>query len=511
MKGGGDKAIEKVRAEKKLSPLERITGIFDPGTFREMGLWARPMKTGFDIDKSEVPRDALIIGYGRVNGRTVYASCHDSTVLGGSQAAMQFNKLGRVMQQARDEGVPYVGIVDSGGRRIQDLFGRWSYRAPVRVRGLEEGAVDMFCPPMASGVIPQITIVLGYSVAGTAYSPVMADFVFFRKKAGYMAVASPQLLKSVTYQDVTWDQIGGAELHATTTGTCDVLVESDEEALMKCRDLLSYLPSNWTEKAPRAATGDPAARTDPALNTLLDASRSYDVHGLIRSLVDDGKFFEIFALYATSLVIGYGRLAGQPVGIVANNPAVRDGALDANTCDKAARFVRTCDAFNIPLLFLVDTPGFVFSRELEQSGEGLSRHAAKPAYAICESTVPKISVYLGRCYGAGRLVMGTREMGIDAAFAWPTAEIRLRDTASLARQVFSTRMAQEANQDEALRAGVRQLETDYKEPYASGGLMSIDDIIEPAETRPILINTLARLAKKMEPERPWKKHDLIPL
>ncbi|MBI2859700.1 MAG: methylmalonyl-CoA carboxyltransferase [Chloroflexi bacterium] len=507
--GGGETALQKVKQQKKLTASERMNCLFDTGTFREIGLWTRPLKTGFDIDKSEVPRDALIAGYGKVNGRTVYATCYDTTVLGGSQAAMMLGKLGLIMQQARNEGVPYVGIIDSGGRRIQDLFGRWGYRSPTRVAGCEEGALDMFSPPTASGVIPQISLILGHSVAGTAYSPVMADFVFFRKGSGYMAVASPQLLKSVTFQDVTWEQIGGAELHAATTGTCDVLVESDEEALARCRELLGYLPSNWTEMPPHGLACD--AEKDVPIDVLLSRPEPYDGHLVIDAIVDKGSFFEILKLYAASLIVGFGRIAGQAIGIVASNPAVKDGSLDADACDKSARFVRCCDAFNVPLLFLVDTPGFPADRKAEQSPEGLARHAAKPVYAICESTVPKIVVYLKRCYGAGRLIMGTKEMGVDAAFAWPTAEIRLKPISALARELLGEEASKSANPNEVLNAKIRQLDTDFEEPYSSAAAFVVDDIIEPSQTRSTIIHTLERLWKKLDPGRPWKKHDLVPL
>ena len=515
MQGGGEAAVEKLlRSRGKLTPLERIELLFDPGTFHEIGLWAKPLATGFgDIDKAEVSRDALIAGYGEINGRIVYATCYDPTVYGGSQAAMQFEKLGKTMQQATDEGVPYVGIVDSGGRRIQDLFGKWSFRAPIRVAGCEEGSLDMFCPPMASGVNPQISLVLGPSVAGTAYSPVMSDFVFFRKGTSHMALASPPLLKSVTFVDVTWEDIGGAVLHATTTGTCDVLVDSDEEALQKCRELLSFLPSNWKENPPFVATEDSDRRKEQSLISILpnDPSQPYDIHNIITLLVDNGYFFKLQALYATSMVVGFARLAGQAVGVVANNPMVNAGAIDANACDKEARFIRTCNAFNIPLLFLVDTPGFLPSIEQEQSREGLARHAAKPIYAICESTVPKITIYVRRCYGDGRLIMGTREMGIDVAFAWPTAEIRPMDLESLAKQIYQEEVTGAKDPAEVVESKIQQLGEKFEEPYLSGSTLAIDDIIDPRETRAILAKTLKRLSKKQEPARPWRKYGLTPL
>ncbi|MDO8568727.1 MAG: carboxyl transferase domain-containing protein, partial [Dehalococcoidales bacterium] len=355
--GGGAAAVEKLHAKGKLSASERMDKLFDPGTFRELYRWAKPLKTGFDIDEIASPRAGMVAGYGEIEGRAVYSAAFDFTVHGGSQNAMQMVKLGKVMQQAREEGVPFVGIVDSGGRQIQDLFGPWGLRPPTRLHGYEE-AFDMFCPPMASGVIPQVSLMLGPCYAGTAYSPIMSDFVFFRKETSFMSLASPALLKSVTFVDVTQDEIGGAVLHATTTGSCDLLAETDEEALAKCRQLLGFLPSNWREKPPFFDCGDAPNRREERLLEVVpgDPSKAYDIHQVISLLVDKGDFFELAAMHAGNMVIGYARLAGQPVGIVANNPAVADGAIDVNACDKAARFIRTCDCFSVPLLFLVDTP-----------------------------------------------------------------------------------------------------------------------------------------------------------
>lgn len=511
--GGGQAQIEKQHSRDKLTAWQRLERLFDAGTFRELNLWAKPLRTGFDIDERELPRDALLIGYGKVNGRIVYASCSDYTVAGGSQGAMHMMKLGRVMQQARDEGVPYVNIVDSTGRRIQDLFGRWGFRAPIRLPGCEEGALDMFSPPMSSGVIPRISLMLGPCYAGTAYSPIMADFVIFRKEIGFMSVASPSLLKAVTFADVTQEEIGGAWLHATTTGSCDILAETDEEALERCRELLSFLPSNWKETPPVIDTKDAPSRSEEKLLQLApsEPSQSYDVHEVISLLADNHYFFELQSLYAKSIVIGFARFGGQVVGIGANNPIENEGSLDANTSDKAARFIRTCDAFNIPLVFLIDTPGFLPSVEQEQSADGLERHAAKSTFAICEASVPMIAVYMGKCYGAGRLVMGTREMGIDAAFAWPTAQIRPMDVKSLAEYIFQDEITKAQDSEQLILSKAHQLEQEFKEPYWSAGMMAVDDIIDPRQTRQVIINTLERLSKKQQPIRPWRKHTLIPM
>lgn len=511
--GGGATAIDRQHSRGKLTAWERMEVLFDPGTFQELGIHAKPFKTGFDIDNTEIARDAIVTGYGEINGRMVYASCFDFTVVGGSQGAMQMIKLGKVMQQARDEGIPYIGIIDSAGRRIQDLFGKWGFRSPTRIRGCDEGAFDMFCPPIASGVIPQISVMLGPCYAGTAYSPIMADVTIFRRDISFMSLASPSLLKAVTFVDVTQDEIGGALLHATVTGSCDILVDSDEEALNKCRQLLSFLPSNWREKPPFLDTGDDPSRREEELLELVppDTSKPFAVHRLISLIVDKGEFFELMSLYAQNMVIGFARLAGQVVGIVANNPMVADGSLDANACDKEAHFIRTCDSFNVPLIFLVDTPGFLPSVEQEQSREGLERHGAKPVFAICESTVPKIAIYLRRCYGAGRLVMGTKEMGMDVALAWPNAELRIMELNSLARLIYKDEITRSDKPEELIQNKVQQLEQRFSEPYHSAEILAIDDIIDPRDTRPILVNMLRRLSKKQEPALPWRKHGLVPM
>lgn len=478
--GGGKAAVEKQHAAGKLTAWERMNLLFDPGTFRELDILAKPFKTGFDIDKRELPRDAVVTGYGEIEGRTVYASSYDFTVAGGSQGSMQMMKVVKVMEQARKEGLPYVTMIDSTGRRIQDRFGKFGYRVPIRVEDCGEGNLDMFCPPMASGVIPQIGLMLGPCYAGTAYCPMMSDFLIFRKGLSFMSVASPALLKSVTSAEVTQDEIGGAELHATVTGSADLLVDSDEEAIAKCRQLLSFLPSNWTQKPPMSMTEDDPRRAEEELLSLIpaEADQPLDMHRLISLIVDGGQFMEIAPLHARNMITGFAHFNGQAVGIVANNAMVENGCLDANTSDKAAHFIRTCDCFNVPLVFLVDSPGFVASAAQQQSPEGIERHAAKPVFAICEATVPKIVMYIRRVFGSTRLVMGGRGMSMDSVIAWPSVRFN-----------FGSHMV--------------------SEPLSSGAVMAFEEVIDPRETRPILIERLRRLANKLPETRPWRKHGLI--
>jgi methylmalonyl-CoA decarboxylase subunit alpha len=480
--GGGKAAVEKQHASGKLTAWERMALLFDPGTFRELDLLAKPFKTGFDIDHRELPRDAIVTGYGRVNGRTVYASCYDYTVSGGSQGSMQMMKLVKVMEQARKEGVPYVTMIDSTGRRIQDRFGKFGYRVPIRVEECGEGNLDMFCPPMASGVIPQISLMLGPCYAGTAYCPMMSDFLIFRKELSFMSVASPTLLKSATGANVTQDEIGGALLHAATTGSADLLVDSDEEAIAKCRRLLDFLPSNWTEKPPVSQTQDDSQRLSEELLSMVpeEEDQPVDMHRLISLIVDEGQFFEIAPLYARNMITGFARLAGRTVGIVANNSMVVEGGLDANGCDKEAHFIRTCDCFNIPMISFVDSPGFLPSLAQEQSPDGIERHAAKPVFALCEATVPKIVVCIRRVFGSTRLVMGGRGMDVDSVIAWPSVRFDFGGYP-------------------------------VSEPYASGAVMTFEEVIDPRETRPILIEKLRRLSGKQQESRPWRKHGLIQL
>ncbi|MFC1918077.1 acyl-CoA carboxylase subunit beta [Chloroflexota bacterium] len=491
--GGGAKAIERQHQQGKLTAWERMEFLFDPGTFHETDLIAKPFKTGFDIDNRELPRDALVTGYGDINGRRAYASCYDFTVAGGSQGSMQMMKLVKVMEQARNEGVPYVSMIDSAGRRIQDRFSSFGYRMPIRIDGCGEANIDMYAPPMASGVIPQISLMLGPCYAGTAYCPQMADFLIFRKDVSFMSVASPALLKSATFREVTQDEIGGAELHATTTGSAELLVESDEEAINKCRELLSYLPANWKEKPPQIDAKDDPSRKEAELLKIvpIEEDKPFDMHRLISLTVDGGELFEIAPLFARNMITGFARLDGKAVGIVANNPLVADGSLDADACDKAAHFIRTCDCYNVPLLILADTPGFLPSAEQEQSREGLERHAAKPVFAMHEASVPKIVVYIRRCYGAARLVMGSRNSDIDSVFAWPTARLYPAEIQELPKNK------------------AKQIAEQFPEPYTSAGILALEDVIDPRETRPLIINRFKGLVNKQGPERPHRKHGLI--
>jgi acetyl-CoA carboxylase carboxyltransferase component len=498
--GGGQKAIDKLHARGKLTARERIDLLVDPGSFREFNLWAQPTRTGFDVDLRDNPGDAMVTGYGRVDGRPVCIYAHDFTILGGTQASVQYWKACKVMDTAVRLGIPYIGLVDSGGVRIQDAFGINAGS------GVSRDADLWYSSSVTSGVVPSISLVLGASYAGTAYSPFLADaFFMVDKPYCHMSLASPELLKSVTFQDVTRDEIGAARLHAEVTGSCDYLGESEEAVVLRARELLSYLPANCRERPPILDTGDDPRRTDEGLIDLIssESDKPCDMHEIITRIVDDGKFLELKSEYAGNMIVGFARLGGRSAGIVANNPAVLDGALDYRACEKEARFVRYCDAFNVPLVFLVDTPGFV--SEQGQDHEGLERHAAMASYAVCEATVPKIVLHVGRCFNNGQMAMGTRLMGADAVMAWPTADIRFADFDESLEAVYG-----KGKEDIDQVVIERFSERYFDSPKCPASLLIVDDIFNPKDTRSVLIDTLSIVEKKAV-TRPEKKNGNLPL
>jgi acetyl-CoA carboxylase carboxyltransferase component len=498
--GGGPAAIAKVHEKGKLTARERIDLLVDPGSFREYNLWAQPTRTGFDIDRRDNPGDALVTGFARIDRRPVCIYAHDFSVLGGTQAAVQYWKTCKVIDTAVRLGMPYIGIIDSGGVRVQDAFGA---NAGKGVSG--RGDV-WYSPALASGIVPSISLNLGASYAGTAYSPFLADVFFMVKKPYcYMSLASPELLKSVTFREVTREEIGAPELHAEVTGSCDYLGESEKDVLEKARQLLGYLPSNCWEAPPIVNTGDDPERVDETLiDAVADSSAGYyDMHEIISRIVDNGDFLELKGRYAKNIIVGFARFGGRSVGICANNPAVLDGVLDLKAAEKEARFIRYCDAFGVPLIFFVDTPGFM--ADAEQERNGILRHAAMLTYALCEASVPKFTVYVGRCHNNGHLAMGTRLMGFDAVLAWPTADVQ---------QVSLEKSIEAAYQKRLEEIDPAELEKFSKKyfhsPSQAAGLLFFDDIIDPKMTRPTLIDLL-ELAEKKSVPRVEKKHGNMPL
>lgn len=514
LKGGPEKRIQRQHSMGKLTARERIERLFDYGSFKEIDLWIQSIKTGFDIDNEDLPGDGVIIGFGEIHGRPVYAYSQDFTIAGGTFGVAFHHKVTRLMEMALEKRIPYIQVVDSGGERIHDWFGRPAHRPILGGKHPIGGTMTMYrAPGIISGVIPQITLMLGPMYAGSAYVPTMADFMIMRNKTAFMSVASPSLLKAVTSQDVSQEEIGGAELHAKITGTVDFLEETDEEAIETCRKLFTYIPLNYTENPPVIDMGDDPDRRDNRLSEIVpeDLSTGYDMHEVIECIVDKGSFLELQMLFAKSLIIGLARLDGRTVGIVANNPAKDNGILTIDTCDKQARFIRWCDAFNVPLIFFVDTPGFFSDAEQEQSREGFVRTAPKPVFSICEATVPMITVHIGRCFGIARLIMGTLRMGIDIAYSWPSAQVTRMDPNAAVERIYEKEIKCAEDPDEYRREKLKYILEHYiNYPSHAAEKAMINDIIDPRDTRPALIASLNCLKRKRPLPRPWRKHSLIP-
>jgi len=508
--GGGAVEIEKQHSRAKLTARERLDRLFDKGTFLEDNLWVRSATLG-----RELPGDAVVTGVGRIHNRPAFVYAHDFTVLAGTFGAGLHYKVARTMTMARESGLPCIGVIDSGGERMGG--GARSEESAGGAFGL--GSLYSL-PMLSSGVVPTITVMLGPSYAGSAYSPTMAsDFYIMRNKIAFMSVASPVLLKSVTFEDVTQEEIGGAQLHATISGNADFLTETDDEALEICRALMSYLPLNNRESPPIVNTGDDPDRRDERLVEIVptDLSKPYDIHDVIRCIVDNGQFLESARLFAPSIITGFGRLNGHTVGIVANNPAENGGVLNTNTSDKEARFIRFCDCFNIPLIFLVDTVGFLpdtkdfYGKLEEQSPNGLLRTAPKATFAICEATVPMVVVHIGKCFGPASLAMGNVAMGVDFVYSWPSAQVARMKPEEAVEILYQKETASAANPDEVRGEKLTELlKKYYNYPYLAAGEMLVNELIDPRDTRPLLIRTLENLAHKKPTPRPWRKHSLIP-
>ncbi len=502
--GSSPKDVEKQHQRGKLTARERVELFFDPGTFQELNLWSFPFRTGYEIDERFSPADAVVVGYGKVDGRTVMTYAHDFTVLTGTQATVQHAKITKTIETAMKMGVPYVGIFDSAGIRLQDRQGEPGSRPPADGIGLHGTGSYMYSPPAASGVVPQIALMLGPQFAGSAYSPVLKDFLIMREGPGFMALASPPVIKAVTGAVVTNEEIGGAMMHAKISGTCDMVVQSDEEGIAVCRKMLGYWPSNWQEKPPLGALSDSPDRQEEELLDIVpfDLGKGYDMHRLISLLVDQGDYLEIKALYAPNIFTCFARMGGQSVGLIANNPEINGGAFDMKAADKEARFIRFCDAFNIPLVFLADTIGFL--PDHKQQILGFDKQAAKVMYAICEATVPKITVYLRNCSGLGELTMGTEQMGVDLVLAWPNAQIG-RVAPETAYEIYQKQGSEGVSESEIV-----DFVSKHNDIYHAGARSLFNEIIDPRKTRPMIISALNWLAGKTE-KRPWRKHGNIPL
>ncbi|MBI4466045.1 MAG: acyl-CoA carboxylase subunit beta [Acidobacteria bacterium] len=497
--GGGAERREKQHAAGKLSARERIELLLDPESFEELDKFVVHRCDEFGMETQRVPGDGIVSGYGRVEGRRVYVFAQDFTVFGGSLSEANAEKICKVMDLAMKNGAPVIGLNDSGGARIQE-----------GVMSLK-GYADVFLRnTLASGVIPQISAIMGPCAGGAVYSPAITDFVFMTRDTSYMFVTGPDVIKTVTHEEVTKEELGGALTHNATSGVAHFVGGDDQECLAMIRELLSYLPSNNLDDPPRRATRDPAERAEERLNHLIPAApmQAYDMKELIRLVVDEGNFFEVQEHFAKNIVVGFARLAGQPVGIVANQPAVLAGVLDINASDKAARFVRFCDCFNIPLITFEDVPGFLPGTQQEFGG--IIRHGAKLLYAFAEATVPKITVITRKAYGGAYCVMASKHIRTDVNYAYPTAEIAVMGPEGAVNIVYRRELAA-AKDAEAERARrVEEFRERYANPWIAAERGWIDAVIEPRLTRPKLIAALQMLDNKRD-TNPAKKHGNIPL
>ncbi len=489
--GGGAARIEKQHAKGKYTARERLNKLFDEGTFVELDMFMKHRCTNFGQEKKDLPADGVVTGYGTVDGRLVYAYAQDFTVSGGALGEQHAHKIWKVMDLAMKMGAPCIGINDSGGARIQEAVDALSGYGGIFYRNTA-----------ASGVIPQISVIMGPCAGGAVYSPAITDFIFMVKNTSQMFITGPAVIKSVTAEEVTAEELGGAVTHNSRSGVTHFACEDEDDCIAKIRELLSYLPSNNMEDAPAVEPTDDPNRQDESLNTVVpdNPNLPYDMKDVIHSLVDNGEFFEVQELFATNVIIGYGRMDGRVVGIVANQPNVMAGCLDVDASDKAARFVRFCDAFNIPLLTLVDVPGFLPG--VDQEHNGIIRHGAKMLYAYSEATVPKVTVITRKAYGGSYIAMCCRELGADQVMAWPTSEIAVMGPAGAANIIFRKDPDKEAKTQEYI--------DEFATPYVAAERGYVDMVIEPKETRPLVITAFNALASKRE-VGPAKKHGNIPL
>jgi acetyl-CoA carboxylase carboxyltransferase component len=497
--GGGPDRIEKQHAKGKLTARERLDLLFDPGTFSETQIFVSHRCRDFGMDAETAPGEGVVTGYGLVDGRPVYAFAQDFTVMGGALGEMHAAKICRAMDLARAAGAPFVGLNDSGGARIQE-----------GVDALNGYGNIFYRNTISSGVIPQISAIMGPCAGGAVYSPGLTDFIFMVEGSSQMFITGPQVIKSVTGEEVSMEDLGGAATHNRTSGVAHFYAGSDQECLAMIRRLLSYLPSNNVDDPPAGPLSDDPGRTDETLREVVpaDTSRGYDVRDVILPILDSGDFFESQAWWAENMVTGLGRLGGRSVGIIANQVKHLAGSIDINASDKAARFIRFCDAFNIPLLTLVDTPGYLPGAAQEYGG--IIRHGAKLLYAYSEATVPKVQLILRKAYGGSYLAMCARSLGADIALAWPTAEIAVMGAAGAVEVIFREDIKAAADPKAARAARIAEYQERFSNPYAAAARGFVDAVIDPAETRPELIKAFAALATKRE-SRPARKHGNFPV
>jgi propionyl-CoA carboxylase beta chain len=498
--GGGPERIERQHGAGKLTARERIELLLDPGSFVEMDALVTHRCRDFGMESKTIPGDGVVCGYGTLEGRVAYVFAQDFTVFGGSLSATNAKKICKVMDLAVENGAPVIGLNDSGGARIQEGVASLGGYADIFLRNT-----------LASGVVPQISAIMGPCAGGAVYSPAITDFIFMVEGTSYMFVTGPDVIRTVTHEEVTKEELGGAATHSARSGVCHFTVANDAACLLRIRELLSYLPSNNLEDPPLGKSDDSPDRTDDSLNDLVpfDPNRPYDIKRLIEGVVDDGRFFEVQADYAKNIVVGFARFANQSVGVVANQPAFLAGVLDIDASHKGARFVRFCDAFNIPLVTFEDVPGFLPGTQQEFGG--IIKHGAKLLYAFAEATVPKITVITRKAYGGAYCVMASKHLRTDVNLAYPSAEIAVMGPEG-AVNVLYRRELQAAGDDAAeLRsAKVAEYREKFSNPFIAAERGFIDAIIEPRDTRPQIVRALRQLAGKRQGV-PAKKHGNIPL
>ena len=493
--GGGQSRIDAQHAKGKLTARERIEVLLDPSSFEEWDMFVEHRCTDFGMAEQKIPGDGVVTGYGTINGRLTFVFSQDFTVFGGALSEAHAEKICKIMDHAMKVGAPVIGINDSGGARIQEGVASLGGYAEVFQRNVE-----------ASGVIPQISLIMGPCAGGAVYSPAMTDFIFMVKDTSYMFVTGPEVVKTVTHEEVSAEELGGAVTHTTKSGVADLAFENDVEALMMVRRLVSLLPSHNRQQPPVVPTEDPAGRIDDSLDTLApdNPNQSYDMKELIFKVVDESDFFELQPGHARNIIIGFARMEGSTVGIVANQPLVLAGCLDIKSAIKAARFVRFCDAFNIPIVTFVDVPGFLPGTAQEHGG--IIKHGAKLLYAYAECTVPKVTVITRKAYGGAYDVMSSKHLRGDVNFAWPSAEIAVMGPKGAVEIIFRKEL------DDAAKIALRTEEYRQKfaNPFIAGQRGYIDDVIMPHETRRRICRSLAMLRDK-KLENPWRKHGNIPL
>ncbi|MFZ1062131.1 MAG: acyl-CoA carboxylase subunit beta [Acidimicrobiales bacterium] len=496
---GGAKAIERQKLNGRMTARERIEYLLDEDSFQELDMLNRHNASGMGLEDHRPYTDGVITGFGKIDGRKVAVYSQDFTVFGGALGEIHGQKIHKIMDLATTMGLPIIGLNDGAGARIQE-----------GVAGLDSYGGIFRRNAMASGVVPQISVILGPCAGGAVYSPALTDFIFMVQGSSHMFITGPDVVKTVTGEDVTLEELGGALTHATKSGVANFVMPDEKSVLDEVRYLLSFLPANNMEEPPRILTGDAADRLCPELRDLLPTSpnQPYDMKKVIAAVVDGGDYMEVHATYAQQITCGFARVDGHTIGIVSNQPQILAGVLDIESSEKAARFVRTCDAFNVPIVTFVDVPGFMPGTDQEFGG--IIRHGAKLLYAFCEATVPRISIITRKAYGGAYVVMNSKSIGADLAFAWPTAEIAVMGASGAVEIVHRRDLAKSDNPDVLRKELTEEYEERYSNPYLAAERGFIDDVIDPAETRRIIARSLDVLRGKRE-ELPKRKHGNVPL